>query len=141
MTLPNQRGLSHLSWLGVLLAGGLHIAFFRGQPLDGPMLAALVLAFVVAAIALATMILALQRHAGDPAWGFFQVVPGWGRLLLGVGFFVVAANVVDWMPIAGPSRAGALGPGAFERAFAAIVAWQTLAAALYHTFHPREEAP
>lgn len=133
-----KRGLAALSWLGVALAGGLHVAFWRGLPLDAPALGALALAFLLAAIALLGLILVIQRHAGEPDHAFFAVVPRIGRILLGIGFLGVAVNFIDWMPVAGPWRASGADPAAFERAFSAVLAWQTLAAALYHSYRPLE---
>ena len=133
-----QRGLAALSWFGVVLSGGLHVAFWRGLPLSGASLGALGLAFALAACALLGVILTIQKHAGDQAFGFFQVVPGWARVALGIGFLLVVANFVDWMPIAGPWRASAADPAAFERAFSVVLAWQTMAAAFYHSFRPQE---
>lgn len=133
-----QRALAALSWLGVALAGGLHVAFWRGLPLDGGSLAALAGAFLLAAGALLGVILTVQRHAGEPAYGFFEVLPRAGRIALGLGFLLVVANVIDWMPIAGAWRGSGADPAAFERAFSVILAWQTMAAAWYHTCLPHE---
>ena len=136
-----QRALAPLSWLGVALADDLHIAFWRGLPLDGWALTTLTGTFLVAAGALLGLILTVQRHAGELAYGYFEVVPRVGRIALGLGFLLVVANLIDWMPIAGAWRGSGADPAAFERAFSAILAWQTMAAALYHTYVPTEPSP
>lgn len=137
------RVLAVLSWIGVLLVGALHVAFWRGVPLGGTTLAGLVVGFVIAIVALVGLILAVQRAAMAPGGAigqaYFQVVPGWARAVLLVGFVYVALHFVDWLPIAGRGGGG-VDPTAFERAFSAIVAWQLMAAGFYHTFAPEEAA-
>lgn len=139
------RTLAVLSWLGVALVGALHIAFWRGAPLGGATLAGLVAGFVLAIAALLGLILAVQRAATGPDAGvgaaYFAVVPRWGRWVLGLGFVYVALHFVDWLPVGG--RRGAVDPTAFERAFSAIMAWQLMAAAFYHTYVPtaKEQQP
>lgn len=134
------RVFAVLSWLGVVLVGALHVAFWRGTPLDALTLAGLVAGFVLAAVSLLALILAVQRAAAAPGGGvgaaYFTVVPRWGRGLLLLGFLYVALHFVDWLPVAGRGGGG-VDPSAFERAFSAIMTWELLAAALYHTFAPR----
>lgn len=134
------RVFAILSWLGVALVAMLHIAFWRGAPLAGLTLAGLVLGFGLAIVVLLALILAVQRAAdapqGGPGAAYFAVVPRWGRWVLMLGFLYVAMHFVDWLPIGGHGRGG-VDPSAFERAFSAIIAWQLLAAALYHTYVPR----
>ncbi len=139
------RVFAILSWLGVALVATLHIAFWRGAPLGGLTLAGLVLGFGLAIVALLALILAVQRAANTPGAGpsaaYFAVVPRWGRWVLMIGFLYVAMHFVDWLPISGRGGGGG-DPAAFERAFSAIMAWQLMAAAFYHTYAPRvgEEA-
>ena len=137
------RALAVLAWLGVAMVGALHIAFWRGAPLGGVTLGGLVAGFAIAVVVLLGLILTIQQAAAAPdggaSKGYFQVVPGWGRWVLGLGFVYVALHFVDWLPIAG--RRGGVDPSAFERAFSAIVAWQLAAAAFYHTYVPAEGKP
>ena len=127
------RAFAIASWLGVALSFGLHVAFWRGLPASAASLGGLALAFGLTAAALFGMILALQAaaQAGRTDQAFFAVVPPAARWLLGLGFLYVAAHLVDYMPVGG--RGSHVDVSAFERVFSAIVAWQALVAALYHT--------
>lgn len=123
------------AWLAFFLAVALHIAFWRGWPLAMPGFVALLVAFLLAAFGLMGAILYIQAGGPGPT-----ALPGPTRWVLGLGFIYVALNLIDWFPVGG-GTGGGNDPAAFERAFSAILAWQGLAAAFYHTLAPRLKPP
>ncbi|MEB3197413.1 MAG: hypothetical protein VKP62_09445 [Candidatus Sericytochromatia bacterium] len=125
-----SRGLAIAGWTAALLAAGLHgVSLSRRMPLDGLQLGLLALAFALTALAFVGLVLALQREvlAGEAlSVAIGDRLPRWGRWLLGLGFVYVALHLLD----------GVRGSGegfSFDRTFTAVLAWQALATALFHT--------
>lgn len=93
---------------------------------------ALLLAFVLTALCLLALVLRVQSELAGGARLHIALadrLPRVGRWVLGLGFVYLGLQLLDVMP-------GGRGQGAgfsFDRTFTAILAWQALAAALFHS--------
>jgi hypothetical protein len=113
------------------LAAFTHVQAFGGAPLSPWGLGTLLLAFGLTAGALLALVLRVQQElsVGHPLRGALgDRLPRWGRWLLGLGFVYLGLQLLDVMPGGGGRGAGF----SFDRTFSAILAWQALAAALFH---------
>lgn len=123
------RGAQGLGWVAAGLASGLHGLAWSTEALTGPWLGALALAFGLAVAALLGLVLEAQRGvlAGRPAGALLTKRLGrlarWG---LGAGFFYVALHLAAALPVGGGGGEGFH----FDRAFTALLAWFSAAAAL-----------